>query len=99
MDEMVRSNLEQQITILDTRLQWNIISLRIILLFFIVLTEVTPYFQHYRMLDKWHSLPPLIRFGAYGGLFILQYFVSRKVKQRKYGTHLAYLKELAKEME
>jgi hypothetical protein len=99
MDEMVRSNLEQQIAILEKRLKWNMVSVRIVMLFFVVLTEVVPYFQHYRMLDKWHSLSPLIRFGAYAGLIILQYIVSRNVARRKFGRHLAYLKDLAKEMQ
>ena len=99
MDGEVKSNLEKQVNILETRIQWKIIGLRIALLVLIVLTEIVPYVQHYRMLDKWHSLSPFIRFGAYIGLFIVQYFVSGKVKQRKYGTHLAYLKELTKEMQ
>jgi len=98
MDKAVRSNLEQQITILETRLRWKIIGLRVALLFFIALTEVLPYFQHYRMLDKWHALAPWMRYGAYAGLLILQYFTSRAIIYRKFGTHLAYLKKLVQEM-
>ena len=99
MDDDVSSNLDRQISMLETRLRWNIVSLRIVLLFFVALTETMPYFQHYRMLDKWHSLSPLIRYGAYAALFILQYLVSGKVKQRKFGRHLVYLKELVREMQ
>jgi hypothetical protein len=99
MDGMVKSNLQQQIEILETRLRWNIIGVRIAFLFFILLTEVVPYFQHYRMLDKWHSLSPFIRFGTYAALLVLQYFTSRAVTERKYGSHLRYLKDLTKEME
>jgi hypothetical protein len=98
MDGMVRSNLEQQIGIVERRLKWNQAGVRIALLFLILLTEVVPYIQHYRMLDKWHSLSPAIRFGAYAGLLIVQYFVSRAVCHRRFGAHLAYLKELAKEL-
>ena len=95
----VRSNLEQQIGALEMRLKWKLVAIRIALLFFIVLTEVVPYFQHYRMLDKWHSLSPAIRFGAYAALLLIQYFVGRKIIYRKFGTHLNYLKELIREME
>jgi hypothetical protein len=99
MDGMVKSNLEQQLHLLETRLRWNMIGLRIVLLYFIVLLEVVPYFQHYRMLSKWHSLDPLIRFGAYAAFLILQYFTSRRVCQQKFGRHIAYLKSLVNELE
>ena len=98
MNGMVRANLEQQISLLEKRLQWKIIGLRVVLLFFIALTEVLPYFQHYRMLDKWHSLSPFIRYGFYLLLFAIQYIFSPRVLQNKFGRHLTYLKELAKEM-
>ncbi len=84
MDAMVKSNLEQQIFILETRLRQNIIGIRVALLLFIVLTEVLPYFQNFRMLNTWHSLSPLIRFGAYTVLFLFQYLLSREVSRRKF---------------
>jgi hypothetical protein len=99
MSGSVRANLERQINVLETRLKWNRIGIRIALLFFIILTEILPYFQHYRMLDKWHSLSPAIRFGTYAALLLLQYFVSRKVMERKFGAHLTYLKQVVKEMQ
>lgn len=99
MDGMVKSNLEQQIYILETRLRQNIIGIRIALLCFVVLTEVLPYFQDFRMLNKWHSLSPFIRFGAYAGLFLFQYFISRAVAHRKFGQHIERLKGIVKEME
>lgn len=98
MDGMVKSNLEQHINLLETRLRWHIIGVRIVLLFFVVLAETVPYFQQYSMLNKWHSLPVAIRFSAYAVLFILQYFLSRRISYRKFGGHLAYLKELVNEM-
>lgn len=99
MDGMVKSNLELQINVLQKRLQWNIVGLRIALLFFIIMTEVVPYFQHYRMLDKWHSLNPLVRLSAYAALLVLQYFLSRRISQRRFGNHLMYLKDLVKQMQ
>jgi len=99
MDGMVRYNLEQQIGLLETRLKWKLIALRIVLLFFVILVEIVPYFQHYRMLDKWHSLSPLIRFGSYAAFFVLQYFLSRIVSERKFGGHIKYLKALMSEMQ
>ena len=73
--------------------------MRVVLLFFIVLVEVVPYLQHYRMLDKWHSLPAAVRIGAYALLLLLQYFINKKVKQHKVGRHLDYLKELLTQMQ
>ena len=99
MDGMVKSNLEQQIHLLEKRLKWNLVGIRIAMLYFIVLTEVMPYFQHYRSLELWHSVHPAIRFSTYAVLLVLQYFISRKMLQRKFGGHLAYLKELMKEMQ
>ena len=99
MDGMVKQNLEQQISLLETTLKWKMIGIRIALLIFILLTEIVPHFQHYRMLDKWHSLSPFIRFGAYGLLFFLQYMLNPIVAERKFGRHLAHLRGMMKEMD
>jgi len=99
MDKMVKPNLEEQIDILETRVRWQTIGIRIVAIYFIILMEVLPYIQHIRMLDKWHSLSPLIRFSIYAAFLALQYFTSRKVLYQKFGSHLAYLKSLIMEME
>ena len=99
MDAMVKPNLEQQITILEKRLKWHVNGVRIAFIFFMILTEILPYFQHYRLLDKWHSLSPLIRFSTYAGLLLLQYFTIRPVLHKKFGQHLNYLKGLVREMQ
>jgi hypothetical protein len=99
MDGMVKSNLEQQIQLLEMRLRWNIRGIRIALLFFILLIEILPYFQQYRMLNTWHALSPVIRFSSYAALFLFQYFVSRRLKERDFGTHITYLKMLVKEIQ
>jgi len=99
MNVVVKTNLEQQICLLEKRVDWEIIGLRGAMLFFIVLVEVVPYVQHYRMLEKWHSLPVLARFGAYAALLLLQYAVTKKIKQRRVGRHLDYLKTLVQEMQ
>jgi len=98
MDGLLKANIEQQITLLETRMKWTLIGLRLSLLFFIVLAEVLPYFQQFRMLDKWHSLSAFIRFGFYAALIVLQYFISPMVLRYKFGRHLRELKELAKEL-
>lgn len=99
MDNLVKANLEQQVNLLETRMKWKKTGLMFALIFFIALTEIVPYFQHYRMLDKWHSLSPVLRYLAYAGLFVLQYFANTRVNERRYGSHLKYLKELVKEMQ
>ncbi|MEO8962495.1 MAG: hypothetical protein ABI325_11480 [Ginsengibacter sp.] len=99
MDNLVKANLEQQVDLLETRMKWKKTGLMIALIFFILLTEIVPYFQHYRMLDKWHSLHTAIRYFIYAGLFALQYFANTWVNERRYGRHLKYLKELANEMQ
>jgi hypothetical protein len=98
MDSPVRENLELQVSLLEKRLKHLVIALRITLLYFILLAELLPYVQHYRMLNKWHSLNPLIRYSVYAALFILQYFFSSKISYRKFGVHVSYLKEMIKEM-
>lgn len=99
MDGNVKANLEQQIFILETRLRQNLAGIRVALLFFIVLTEVLPYIQHFKMLNTWHSLSPFIRFGAYAALILFQYFVSRRVSYQKFGRHIDHLRELVKQMQ
>jgi Na+/melibiose symporter-like transporter len=99
MDAMVKPNLEQQISILETRLKWHVIGVRIAFIFFVVLVEILPYFQHYSMLDKWHSLSPLIRFSSYAAFLALQYFTVRPILHRKFGQHLNYLKSLVNDMQ
>ena len=99
MDGDVKSSLEQQILLLETRVKQNLLGIRIALLFFIVLLEVLPYLQHFKMLNTWHSLSPLVRFGSYAALILFQYFVSTRVSERKFGRHIKHLKELVRQME
>jgi hypothetical protein len=99
MDTVVKVNLEQQIALLEKRANMEIWGLRAVLLFFVLLLEIVPYLQHYRMLDKWHSLSPFIRFAAYNGLLLLQYVLNKRLKERKVGRHLRYLKELVGQMQ
>jgi hypothetical protein len=98
MDTMVKSTIEQQVRFMESLLKWKIIGLRIALCYFVLLLEVLPYIQHYRMLDKWHELSPVTRFGCYAGFFLLQYLVSDRVNERRFGSHIKYLKELVNEM-
>lgn len=99
MDGDIKSNLQQQICILESKLKQKVIGIRIALLFFIALTEVLPYFETVRMLHTWHSLSPFIRFGSYAGLFLFQYLLSRRTTRRRFGQHIANLKELVKQMD
>ena len=94
MDKTVRNNLEEYITQLEQRLKWQYVGVRIVVLLFMVLVEVLPLFYHGRMLDKWHSVSPFIRFPAYAIYFLIVYVVGRRVKQRKFGQHLDHLKLL-----
>ncbi len=96
---MVKPHLEKTIHVLETSMRQNVTGVKIALLCFIVLTEVLPYIQHFRMLDAWHSLSPWIRFGAYALLVILQYFSVRRMSYFKFGRHIERLKELVRQME
>lgn len=99
MDTMVKINLQQQLALLRHNLKRKIIIVRIALIVFIILVEVVPYIQHYRMLEKWHSLSPLIRFSSYAAFIVLQYFLSKRISERKYGKHLSHLESLIQDME
>ena len=98
MDDRVKNNLEQHVALLEQRLKWQAIGARIVIVFFILLLEIIPHYQHLRMLDKWHSLSPWIRFFSYGAFFIFQYFIGNAVKKKRFGKHLDYLKNLLKEL-
>jgi hypothetical protein len=98
MDKSVKNNLEEYVVQLEQRLKWQYFGSRLVVLLFIVLVEVLPLFYHARMLDKWHSVSPIIRFSSYALYFLLVYFVSRKVKQKKFGQHVDHLKELLNAM-
>ena len=97
-DVAVKSNLEGQVKILETRLRWHIVGFRLALLYFVVMVEIVPFLQDSRLLNVWHSIHPALRILCYILLFILQYYLSRKVSERKFGSHVRYLKELVKEM-
>ena len=99
MDNLVKVNLEQQVDLLQTRMKWKKTALVITLVFFIGLLEIVPYFEHYRMLDKWHAVAPAIRFLCYAAFMVLQHFLGAWVNERRFGRHLKYLKELADEMQ
>jgi hypothetical protein len=99
MDAMVKPYLQEMIHVLETRMRQNVTGVKIALLFFIVLTEILPYFQHFRMLDAWHSLSPVIRFGAYAALIVLQHFSVKRMSYLKFGRHLERLKQLAQQMD
>lgn len=99
MDKVVKANLEQQVDLLEKRSHWQMTILRCAMLFFIALTEILPYFQHYRMLQHWHELPVYIRVAAYVSLLTLQYFLVPRIRERKLGRHLTHLKSLVKDME
>jgi len=99
MDCLIKSNLETQLKTLETRLQWHLKGVRVVLLFFIILLEVLMYFNLEPSLYKWYAQPLLLRLVIYVGLLMLQYFISKLVYKRKYGKHLAYLKKLVTELQ
>jgi hypothetical protein len=100
-DGMVKSNLEELVSLLEKRRKQNIARIRVALLFFILLTEVLPYFQNFHMLNKWHSLSPFIRFGAYTLLVLFQNVMIHRLSYAKYGQHINIIrmKELVAEMQ
>lgn len=98
MDEQVKQNLEQHLALLERRMRGQMISARVVTLFLILLLEVIPLYQHLRMLDTWHALPPAVRFSSYAAFLLIQYFLSRALTQRKFGRHLDHLKKLLQEV-
>lgn len=94
----VKQHLETQVRLLEKRANAEIILMRGVLLLLVLLVEVVPYIQHYRMLSYWHSLPVYVRFGCYGLLVLLQYVMNRRIKYSKVGRHLDRLKSLAEQL-
>lgn len=97
-EDLVKPHLEKTITVLESRMRHNVTGAKLALIFFIVLTEVLPYIQHFRMLDYWIAVSPFIRFGAYALLVVLQYFSLKRMSYLKFGRHIERLKELVGEM-
>jgi hypothetical protein len=98
MDRPVKNNLEAYIVQLELRLKWQYIGKRLVVLLFILLLEILPLFYHARMLDKWHSVPPVIRFSSYVLYLVLLYFMSHRRQRRKFGKHVDHLKDLLNAM-
>ncbi|GAA4467231.1 hypothetical protein GCM10023189_50530 [Nibrella saemangeumensis] len=98
MDTRVKDNLEQHVIMLEQRLKWQNIGARLVIVFFILLLEVIPYYQSMRMLDTWHGLSPVVRFSSYAAYLVFQYFLSRTVAKNKFGKHLDRLKHLLNEL-
>lgn len=99
MDCMIKSNLEAQVKTLETRLQWYVKGVRIMLVFMIVLLEVLMFLNLEPSFHKWQSQAIVIRLGSYLALVVLQYFVSKLLFKRKYGNHLEYVKKLVAELQ
>lgn len=98
MDKDVKQNLQEYVVQLEQRLRWQYVGSRAVVVLLMVLLEVLPLFYHTRMLDRWHSVHPLIRLAAYGLYFAFVFFFSRRIKQQKFGQHLTYLKEMLNTM-
>ena len=98
-EKQFEMHIREHELLLEKRKKWELMGIRGVLIFFIVLTEVVPYFQHSRMLDLWHSFSPIIRISSYVGLLLLQYLLNKRISERKLGVHLAHLKELVREMQ
>ncbi|MBB1286943.1 hypothetical protein HRH25_21350 [Flavisolibacter sp. BT320] len=94
MDQNVKANLENYVNQLQIRLKWQYNGARLVVLVLILLVEILPLYYHARMLDTWHSVSPLIRFSAYAVYMLFVYFISRRVKEKKFGQHLRHLKEV-----
>lgn len=97
MNARVKDNLEQQINLLDTRLNKMITIEKWLMLIFISAVEFIPYFPG--MPDGIHSVNPMIRLGIYGLMLIYQYYIHKWILEKRYGDHIDYLKRLIKEMQ
>jgi amino acid transporter len=97
--EMLSTHLRRKLELLEKRKKAELIFMRATLLLLIILTEITPYFQQYRMLDKWHALSPAIRFPVYVLMIVLQYFASRNLKRKRTGEHIDHLRKLVGQLD
>lgn len=99
MDTLVKSNLEQQLAILKTRMKWKRAGLLTAIFIFVLLLEILPHFQHYRMLARWHSVSPVIRFSGYAAFLVGEYFLINWINKSNSGKHLQYLNDLTRELQ
>jgi len=99
MDDMVKSNLEQQVHLLETGLKWRLIITRVLFVVFLIFMEVLLYFHQEPSLVKWYAQPLLVRLSAYTALTVAFYFLTKYVFRYKYGRHIEYLKKLVQQMQ
>ncbi len=90
MDKNVKTNLENYVALLEKRLKWQYLGSRLVVVVFLVMLEVLPLY--------YHAVSPVIRFSAYAVYLLFVYFLSRSVKQKKFGRHLAHLKEVLNDL-
>jgi|GEM_PF-1308786 len=95
---MVKPHLEKTVEVLETSMRRSVTGVKIAMLVFIVLLEVLPYVQHFHMLEAWHGLSPLIRYGAYTILLVVQHFSVKRMSYIKFGQHIDRLRELVGQM-
>jgi magnesium-transporting ATPase (P-type) len=93
-DQPLTAHLLQQVTLLQQRMRLHLMFTRGAALLLFILAELVPFFSEESMLVKWHAVHPLIRVAVYIAFIIFQYFVGKKLAEKRYGRHLQRLQSL-----
>ena len=97
--ETLTAHVKSEIVLLEKRMKWQRVFTFVAIASLIVLLEVLPFFSDERMLNKWHSLAPVIRVSAYAALLLFRYFAGKLIAHRRYGRHVERLKKIMDETE
>ena len=93
-DEPVAAHIQSQVDLMEKRIGWYRMFTRVAFIVLIILLETLPYFSGERMLQKWHSVAPLIRVAAYAALLLFQYYAGRMLARKRYGQYLERLQNI-----
>lgn len=93
-DQPLTSHLLTQLSLIEKRMRWHRIFTRVAVIVLIILAETLPFFSDESMVLKWHAVDPLLRVVVYLAFILFQYFVGKRLAQKRYGQHLQRLKGL-----
>jgi hypothetical protein len=93
-DSTLKDHIKTQVISLEKRIRWYRIFTRIAMIVFVILLETVPLFSNERMVQKWHSLPIVVRISSYAALLAFQHFAGKFLARKRYGQHLERMKQI-----
>lgn len=87
-------HLRTQLNVIETRIRWQRMFTRVVAIVLMLLAEILPFYSTESMVVKWHAVNPIVRIAAYAGFLVFQYFLGKRLAEKRYGQHIDRLKQL-----